>query len=253
MSVVTEGNVSKHILSFSHGEFIFTAPVCKSWNENASCRGTSVSEALRSLSRVKEMDACGALYKCGGSLFFSVQLCRDVELERRIPLVDCLDFDRYEHLHGDKWCAEDVQLLLENKLGTLYSNYLIEAIRYNKIDVAELLIEHGCPIADDIVDYALMSRRLDFAKRLADRGFIPTKGAYFSLFQDLWANDETLKFDCIPYLDWIHCMRGRFEFEGLLEMMQENMSWWHIFSDRGDVQDWCDETSLGVNKKRKRQ
>ncbi|CAM9430416.1 unnamed protein product [Hapterophycus canaliculatus] len=156
MSVVTEGNVRKRILSFSHGEFIFTAPVCKSWNENASCRGTSVSEALRSLSRVKEMDACGALYKCGGSLFFSVQLCRDVEIlrfsGRKIPLVDCLDFERYEHLRGDKSCAEDVQLLLENELGTLYSNYLIEAIRYNKIDVAELLIEHGCPIADDIVD-----------------------------------------------------------------------------------------------------
>lgn len=174
-------------------------------------------------------------------------------MERRIPFLDCLDFERYEHLHGDKSCVEDVQFLLENKLGTLDSNYLIEAIRYNKIDVAELLVEHGCPIADDIVDYALMSRRLDFAKRLADRGFIPTKGAYLSLFQDLWTNDETLQFDYIPYLDWIHCMRGRFEFEGLLEMMQENMSWWNIFSDRGDVQDWFDETSLGVNMKRKRQ
>ena len=251
MPIIVEGNVSKHILSFSHGEFIFTAPVCKSWNANASCRGTSSAEALQSLSRVKEMDECGRLPMlwCAHSLLRAVQVSRNVEVlqfleSKGVPFAfdsDDYKYETCERLYGDGVCADHVKFLLESKLGTIRQIDLIMAIRAQQIDVAELLIEYGCPLAEDIIDYALMSCRLGFAKRLVLRGCMVQRSAYFSMFEEIWWNEEAVEFDFRPSLDWVHSMRRPFDFKGLEEMMKESRLWRDIFADRPEVQYWFDE------------
>lgn len=154
-------------------------------------------------------------------------------------LDDYVDYERCESLHGDGSCVWFVKFLLDGGLGTFSEEDLIMAIQSKQLEVAELLIEHNCPIGDDIVDYALMSRQLQFAKRLVGRGCTLQRGAYRALFEELWENDETLEFDYIPYLNWINSVRRIFDFKGLEEM--ERDGWGSIFTDRPDVKDLFDQ------------
>lgn len=249
MPAITEGNVSKRILSFSHGDFLFAGTVCKSWHDNASCLSTNGSEALGSLSRVKEMYECGLLggtlprLRCAHSLFRAVQVSRNIEVLRfleskSVPFLGDGDSDACEHLHD-----EHMKFLLESKLGAPRQHDLIMAIRNKLIDVAELLIEYGCPMPEEIIDYAMMSRELDFAKRLVDRGCMVQRSAYESMFEDIWWNEEAMEFDFRPCLAWIHSLRRPFDFKGLEEMMEESVIWgWQdVFEERPDVKDWFDE------------
>lgn len=50
----------------------------------------------------------------------------------------------------------------------------------------------------------------------------------------------------------VDLLTHRFDFEGLLEMRKEDLSWWYIFNDLPDVEDWFDEMSLKHCAKRKR-
>lgn len=75
-------SANKCILSFSRRTHFHGAGLqvmeCQHYCTTC-CRTTNGSEALKSLSRVKEIDDCGALDKCGGSPFHAVKVTRDVE------------------------------------------------------------------------------------------------------------------------------------------------------------------------------
>lgn len=53
MSVITEGRVSSHILSFAGADYLYTGSVCTSWRRHAPTKTTSVLVALTSVSRIR--------------------------------------------------------------------------------------------------------------------------------------------------------------------------------------------------------
>lgn len=245
MPIIVEGNVSKHILSFSHGEFIFTAPVCKSWNANASCRETSSAEALQSLSRVKEMHECGAIDKCGGSLFRAVQVSRNVPVLRYlkskgVPLTRYWDdLNRYQRIHGDESCLEHVQTLLDNDLGEFSCEEVVSLIQHQQISAAKRLIEEGCPLYDNYVGAALFCLDLDFAKWLSFVGCEPMDQDYSIMFDDMWRDDEAMNFDFIPMLEWLYSTGTRpYGARSVDEFQQGNRNLQDMFDSRPDVKEW---------------
>ena len=59
MSIITEGNVSGQILSFSRCDFLYTGTVCKSWRHNSREKRTNVLRALDSVSMMEDAIAAG--------------------------------------------------------------------------------------------------------------------------------------------------------------------------------------------------
>lgn len=59
MSVITEGNVSSQILSFTPRDFLYTGTVCKSWRKHSRERRTNILRALDSVPMLEDAIAAG--------------------------------------------------------------------------------------------------------------------------------------------------------------------------------------------------
>lgn len=203
------------------------------------------------------MDACGALCKCGGSLFRAVQVSRNVPvlryLKRKgVPLTRYwYDFPRYERLHGDKSCVEHVQFLIDNDLGEFSYEEVTSAIQHQQISAAERLIEQGYPLHDNYVGAALFSRDLDFAKRLVGFGCEPTDQDYSIMFDDMWHNDDSMNFDYISMLEWLYSTGTRpYGARSVDEFQQGNRNLQDMFDSRPDVKGWFEDMFFRENMAR---
>lgn len=156
MSVITEGNVSKSVLSFTADEFLFAATVCKSWRCNSTGKYTNFMSVFQSASRMQEAIRSGVqtdyLFDMAVLLGAEVQVLEVIaghETTDMLPVTM-----RYAAFFG----RVDVVEYIENQKGYDYDEYdLFEAIRGGHMDVVKRVICRGvCPPINAIVEWPLL-------------------------------------------------------------------------------------------------
>lgn len=156
MSVITEGNVSKNVLSYTGDEFLFTATVCKSWRCNSIGKCTSFVSIFQSASRMQEAIRSGVetdyLFDMAVLLGAEVQVLEVIACHETTDMLPVTI--RYAAFFG----RVDVVEYIEKLNGYEYDEYdLFEAIRGGHMDVVKRVIcREECPPINAIVQWPLL-------------------------------------------------------------------------------------------------
>ena len=146
MSVITEGNVSKNILSFTGDEFLFTATVCRSWRCNSNAKCTNFMSIFQSVSRVQEAVASGIQSDYLGNmseLLFDIAVLLGAKLSVLKGIVACgggLGFSLSVTMRYAAFCGR-VGVIQYIEKDYMFDEFdLFEAVRGGHINVIEIIL-----------------------------------------------------------------------------------------------------------------
>lgn len=153
-TIITEDNVSKHILSFTRDSFLFTRTVCKVWHENGAETNTQ-THANRAVDSISTFDeACEHGYPSNVYAPY-LSACRNNS-----------DITVFEHMVdiGDIWCEEEVWYAVENnridvlQLFVKHGQVLCEkifhtAVRYGHLQIVDYLMRIKCPVDSTLIEW----------------------------------------------------------------------------------------------------
>lgn len=147
--VLTEGRVSKNILSFGEKDFLFTGTVCKAWKENSVDTETGDGATIQSLSRVKE-----ALIYALPEKFVFKSLDRGADM----AIIEELDDDGCEWEQNDLEFAaqngrKDVLQFLHEKGVHLDERVLHTAVRHDHLQVVKYLLSIDTPVDKTVIEW----------------------------------------------------------------------------------------------------
>lgn len=185
--VLTEGRVSKNVLSFGEKDFLFTGTVCKSWRENSASVDTNINFAFRSPSRILEAVDNGIA---------------DDELP-------CFLMER-AFVIGAKITMFEKLL----QMGFTWNKFMMNnAIIENRLDLIKFVHKHGCPLDEEVLYAAVEHNSIKVVEYFADHS---------RLIDEMLIEDEDKRFDiCTPSmekaivnnnLDIVKCLRVRMDF-----------------------------------------
>lgn len=139
MSVITEGNVSSQILSFTHRDFLYTGTVCKSWRQNSRERRTNILRALDSVPMLE--DAIAAGMDCSELLDLAVVFGAGMDVVSKISATRECDTSMVLHYAAFTGNIEMLTLLRQ----PLDEFCLFEAVRGGHRDVVQHILKesHG--------------------------------------------------------------------------------------------------------------
>lgn len=140
MSVLTEGNVSANILSFTKDDYLYTATVCSSWGQNCSNKRTSILHALASVPVLEEaIDSGLETYQL---LDLAIVFGADMRVVRKIGETTVCSTNIISNFAAFK--GDVGTLVYLNEDPDEYTLY--EAIRGGKIAAVRHIVTSGCPL-----------------------------------------------------------------------------------------------------------
>lgn len=171
--VLTEGRVSKNILSFGKEDFLFTGTVCKAWRENSSSTDTNAKASVESLSRT--IEACDSGICTNEAAFVSIEEGADLSIFKEV-------------FHRGIECWDGVHLEVATSLGRLdvmeflpksgrcqfNEEFLHLAVQHDQLESVKYLLRNDCPVDKNIISYrdmrslevAISHRNLEMVKTL---------------------------------------------------------------------------------------
>ena len=209
--VLTEGRVSKNILSFGKEDFLFTGTVCRSWRENSVGTQTSAKASVESVSRVKEAFECHictdeaafvAIEEGASMSVFKAIYDRGFCWWDGVDLVDAVHLE-VAAIHGRADVLEFLTPL--GPLGAVQydEKFLRKAVNLCKYDdkiveVVRFLLNTGCPVDKHLsgersLEAAIYRENLELIKTLCTADFHLISGTFK-------AACETKNVDIIQYL-----------------------------------------------------
>lgn len=141
MSVLTEGNVSSNILSFTPDDFLYTGSVCTSWKTISPTKHTSILTALDSASRLDVAMSSGL--DTIELLDFAIVFGADMTVLRKIveeSICDTTMIPNYVAFTGNM----EMVLFLKAPFDEFS---LFEAVRGGQLQVVEHMIKEGCDVS----------------------------------------------------------------------------------------------------------
>ena len=138
MSIITEGNVSGQILSFSRCDFLYTGAVCKSWHQNSREKRTNILCALDSVSMLE--DAIAAGMDCSELLDLAIVFNAGIDVVSKIASTRQCDTSMVLHYAAFTGNMEILTLLDE----PLDEFCLFEAVRGGQLSVVQHMLREGC-------------------------------------------------------------------------------------------------------------
>lgn len=175
MVIVTEDNVSKHILSFTKDNFLYTRTVCKVWYKNGK-ETNSMTNHLRAVESPSTFDEAMedgfeddelfethllATFNNSGLRVFQHLLNREFQFDQQ-DIEIAAEFNRV-----------DVLRLYKTNGAVFDERVLHTAVRYGQLGVLEYLMGVGCPVDTKLIDWGfgdnvvkeLKMRSLEIAAR----------------------------------------------------------------------------------------
>lgn len=161
MVIILEDNVSKHILSFTKDNFLYTRTVCKVWYKNGNETNTKTNylRAVDSISTLDEAFEHGypALRKCGGS-YYAAPYYDALENKSGIFIFQHLVENGHEWMFHEVLCAAgfnrvDVLQLYRTNGAVFDARILHEAVQHGHRQVLEYLMGVGCPVDCEVIDW----------------------------------------------------------------------------------------------------
>lgn len=147
--VLTEGNVSECIMSFSRQEFLYTGTVCKAWRKNYAdpTTATNLLRAFQSVSSVQEAVESGI--NTVGLFDLAVVFRAGISILQALfdmGVTYCHDSTRYYAAYTGNLPA----LALLYSLEFCDECDIFEAVRGGHLDVVQYTVENMLPATDDI-------------------------------------------------------------------------------------------------------
>lgn len=138
MSVITEGNVSGQILSFTPRDFLYTGAVCKSWRQNSREKRTNILRALDSVSMLK--DAIAAGMDCSDLLDLAIVFGAGMGVVSSIASTRQCDTSMVLH-----YAAFTGNMEILAFLGEPFDEFcLFEAVRGGQLGVVQHILKESC-------------------------------------------------------------------------------------------------------------
>ena len=180
-TIITEDNVSKHVLSFTDENFLFTRTVCKSWYKGSKVTTTHVHRAFDSISTVDE--ACQHHFPADlyNPYICSLENESDISVFEHIAdIIDVIDKDMQQAAAHNRI---DVLKMFKKRGEVLNEEVLRSAVRFGHLETLKYLMDVGCPVDNNIhtwkygyynfpdmemhsMEIAVQDGRLDIVKQL---------------------------------------------------------------------------------------
>lgn len=156
-SVLVEDNVSRHILSFTHENFLFTRTVCKAWYKNGADTNSKTNHH-RAVDSVSTLDEAFHHGFCDpefyGTYTLALQNKSDISVFEHF-VVDCelgLDEDDVQWASGAG--RIDVLQLYKKKGGATFDEKVLHfAVRYGHLETLVYLMDLNCPVDYTLIDW----------------------------------------------------------------------------------------------------
>lgn len=154
--VLTEGRVSKTILSFGKEDFLFTGTVCRSWRENSASAETGAKASVESRSRVAETLTNQMLNdtyeKCiHKALNFALHNDADLSVLEELYIRRCCTWENMIIQFLAQYGRADVIEFLTKNGIVLDAKVLHVAVHYDRLNVVQHLLKHNCPVDKELI------------------------------------------------------------------------------------------------------
>lgn len=149
-AILTEGNVSANILSFTSEEFLFTATVCTTWRQNSKSTHTRVGASVESISRLEEAEQHGVNLHLAS--FHSLENGASISVIRKLNETCCY-WEQFDIERAAEHGRIDVLKFMHEMGYPPDERVLHTAVRYNCQEVVKYLLGVGCPVDKTVIEW----------------------------------------------------------------------------------------------------